>query len=293
MTGQGGWPMTVFLDPGRDARSSAAPTSRRRPARHARVRRAVLQGARRGLAEPTATSSPTVAGRFTARARRRAPGRRSGGTSRARIVTRAARDRAAVAVRPRVGGFGGAPKFPPAMALDFLLRRTTSPDGRPRAARHGPYHPRRDGRRRDLRPARRRVPPLLASTTTGSSRTSRRCSTTRRSSCATYTPGVPGHRRARYRRIVEETHRLRAARPPHPRRRLLLRRGRRLRGDRRQVLRLERRRAPRRSRRRCAGGHRLLRSNAPGELRRWQHSPRRRPHSAPTHRGRTVAPPST
>ena len=58
------------------------------------------------------------------------------------------------------GGFGGAPKFPPSMALEFLLRhheRTGSADG---AARWSTATAERDGPRRHVRPARRRVRPL-------------------------------------------------------------------------------------------------------------------------------------
>ena len=54
---------------------------------------------------------------------------------------------------PAWGGFGGAPKFPPASALELLMRR----DER----RHGHAHARRDGRRGHVRPGRRRLPPLL------------------------------------------------------------------------------------------------------------------------------------
>ena len=52
------------------------------------------------------------------------------------------------------GGFGGAPKFPPASALELLLARAATTDGRRGDAR-------RDARRRHLRPARRRLRPLL------------------------------------------------------------------------------------------------------------------------------------
>ena len=56
------------------------------------------------------------------------------------------------------GGWGGAPKFPQPMTLDFLLRRIAGGD--PTSRRDGPLHARSDGRRRDPRPARRRLPPL-------------------------------------------------------------------------------------------------------------------------------------
>ena len=54
---------------------------------------------------------------------------------------------------PVWGGFGTAPKFPPASALEFLLRR-----GRARA---GDEDAGRNGARWDVRPRRRRLPPLL------------------------------------------------------------------------------------------------------------------------------------
>ena len=61
--------------------------------------------------------------------------------------------RCSATIDPVNGGFGGAPKFPPASALDLLLAR-----GAPRAGR---ADPRRDGRRRHPRSARRRLRPLL------------------------------------------------------------------------------------------------------------------------------------
>ena len=78
--------------------------------------------------------------------------------------------------------------------------------------------------------------PLLGRRRTGSSPTSRRCSTTRRCSPArTCTAGWSPARRATG--ASSRRRRLRAARPAPRRRRLLLRRGRRLRGRRGQVLR--------------------------------------------------------
>ena len=59
---------------------------------------------------------------------------------------------------PAWGGFGGAPKFPQPMTLEFLLRMHLRGPGRPG---HGAGDAREDGGGRDLRPGRRRVPPLL------------------------------------------------------------------------------------------------------------------------------------
>ena len=81
------------------------------------------------------------------------------------------------------GGFGSAPKFPQAMTLDFLLPRLR-PQPAPADARDGHDHARRDGRRRHVRPGRRRIRTATRPTTTGSCRTSRRCSTTTRCSHA-------------------------------------------------------------------------------------------------------------
>ena len=58
------------------------------------------------------------------------------------------------------GGFGTAPKFPPSMVLEFLLRHAAR-TGAPNASRDGRPDAARDGPRRPVRPARRRVRPLL------------------------------------------------------------------------------------------------------------------------------------
>ena len=58
------------------------------------------------------------------------------------------------------GGWGRAPKFPQPMTIEFLLRRHVA-TGDAAAARRRPALARRDGRRRDARPARWRLPPLL------------------------------------------------------------------------------------------------------------------------------------
>ena len=69
------------------------------------------------------------------------------------ILDDAVRDAAAARSTRRWGGWGGAPKFPPASVIEFLLRRGETRDGGEDA--------RRDGRGRDVRRARRRLPPLL------------------------------------------------------------------------------------------------------------------------------------
>ena len=157
-TGQGGWPMTVFLLP------DGAPVLRRHllPARGARRAAVVPAGARRhrdGL--PRAARDRRAAGRARwPRACRR------GGSAAARGL-RGSREAtlldALLTLRgqhdERNGGFGRAPKFPPHSVLTFLLRmhrRSGSEEALAMAAAHARAH----GRRRHPRPARRRLPPL-------------------------------------------------------------------------------------------------------------------------------------
>jgi uncharacterized protein YyaL (SSP411 family) len=77
-------------------------------------------------------------------------------------VTAALLDQAVASLRRSYdgvhGGFGGAPKFPPSMVLELLLRHAAR-TGRRAGARRA--HLPRDGLRRDVRPARRRLRPLL------------------------------------------------------------------------------------------------------------------------------------
>ena len=90
---------------------------------------------------------------------------------------RRGRRRCGAATTREHGGFSrGAPKFPAASAIEFLLRRGERADGAAHAAR--------DGERRHVRPGRRRLLALLGRRPLGRSRTSRRCSTTTRCSRA-------------------------------------------------------------------------------------------------------------
>ena len=183
MTGSGGWPMTVFLDP--DGRpffggTYFPSTDRQGMPGFVRVMEAVDEAwrDRRGdLAEQADSAQPAIAEPARDRDGRR-PGRR-----RIPVVLDAAVERANAQFDPRFGGFGGAPKFPQAMTLTFLLDvhslRPVAAD-----ARDGHRLARRDGGGRHVRPGRRRLPPLLGRRATGSCRTSRRCSTTRRCCCA-------------------------------------------------------------------------------------------------------------
>ena len=114
LTGHGGWPMTCFLTPEGEPfycgtyypRAHVPAASRRRLAR--------VDGAARGGAR----------GR---RADRRSPGRGGRGTGRSVPLDAATLDAAAARLEESLdrtdGGFGRAPKFPPSMVLEFLLRQ--------------------------------------------------------------------------------------------------------------------------------------------------------------------------
>ena len=130
------------------------------------------------------------------------------------------------------GSWGGAPKFPQPMTIEYLLRRS---GGRRRGLeRDGPVHARQDGRRRDPRPAGRRVPSLRDRRRTGWCRTSSRCSTTTRSSRGcTSTPGPrPASRTGRYRDVAVGALEYLLRELDHARRRVRLEPGRRHRGRR-------------------------------------------------------------
>ena len=92
--------------------------------------------------------------------------------------------------RRRTAAGAARPKFPQPMTIEFLLARGSRRPATRAALADGAAHARRDGRRRDPRPARRRLPPLRDRRRSGSSRTSSRCSTTTPSSPgSTSTPG--------------------------------------------------------------------------------------------------------
>ena len=166
---------------------------------------------------PPAAARPAGLPAAARRGRRRVPRapRRGRRARRARSSTPCARGRAAPVVRAadrgrprgaarappldstRIGRLGGAPKFPPAAALELLLRR-----GR-RAASRGREDARRDGAggMYDLVGGGFH---RYSVDEGGSSRTSRRCSTTTR--CSPRVParlGVPGNER--YRAVAEQT----------------------------------------------------------------------------------------
>ena len=238
MTGQGGWPLNVFLDPG------AGAVLRRHllPAREPRTGMPSWRQVLEAVAEAWDTRRDEIA---SAAARRPSRAARGGGAARPpsgeplsprRRSTRPSRRSRASSTRVN-GGFGGAPKFPPASALEFLPR--SRGDDREMVACDDAA---RDGHGRHLRPGRRRLRALLASTPTGWCRTSRRCSTTTRCSRApTCTAGrLTGDERFRGASATETLDwALREMRGAGGR--LLLGARRRLRGRGGQVLRLDRR----------------------------------------------------
>ncbi|WP_217913763.1 thioredoxin domain-containing protein [Miltoncostaea marina] len=120
LTGQGGWPMTVFLTP--DGRPFYAGTYFPRTPRgglpgFADLCRA-LAAAYRDRRDDVEAQAREVAGRLTAMAARRASAEPLDRQVIADAMVGLARQ-----FDPADGGFGGAPKFPPSLALEFLLRR--------------------------------------------------------------------------------------------------------------------------------------------------------------------------
>ena len=153
MTGQGGWPMTVFATPGR----RAVLLRHLLPAR--RTSCGCSQSVDQGLAGPARGGARSRAPRWSRRSAGRRPSARPDSPLTAELLDAAAAQ-LRQGVRPSNGGFGGAPKFPPHMDLLFLLRHhQRTGDGA--GAGDRPAHLRGDGPRRHLRPARRRLRPLL------------------------------------------------------------------------------------------------------------------------------------
>ena len=140
MTGQGGWPMTVFLTPTAEP-FFCGTYFPPRPRAGCRRSRQVLES----LAEAWRTKREQIdeigtpgGRRSSARQRRRRRGPRSTSERWTRAVA-AARGRASTRCD---GGFGGAPKFPPSMVLEFLLRHHAR-TGDERRARDGARTPAR------------------------------------------------------------------------------------------------------------------------------------------------------
>jgi uncharacterized protein len=120
MTGQGGWPMTVFLTPAGEPFYGGTyfpPEDRHGMPGFRRILLTVAEAweTKRADVARAAESVREIYDAAGAAARAVSP-------VTAATLDRAARDLAG-RFEPMMGGFGGAPKFPHTMALDFLLRR--------------------------------------------------------------------------------------------------------------------------------------------------------------------------
>ena len=120
MTGHGGWPMTVFLTPQGEpffAGTYYPPEDRQGMPSFQRV----LQGVADAWANRQDSVTKTTASMrdlYAASTERT----RGTGTMDERLLSRAVSS-LVQRYEPRFGGFDGAPKFPPTMTLDFLLRQ--------------------------------------------------------------------------------------------------------------------------------------------------------------------------
>ncbi len=221
MTGQGGWPMSVFLTP--EGKPFYGGTYFPDRARHGLPAfNDVLEGVadawrdrRDEIERAGSTLAAAIDSHVSAAPVGADVGTDAGGQGWMLDAALVALEREFDA---RNGGWGGAPKFPQPMTIEFLLRLHV------RSATTGRWRWR----------ARRstRWPPAASTTTSvadspvtrrirfGSFRTSRRCSTTTRSSPAfTRMPGS-SHGVERYREVVEETLEFVAARTAHGGRRI-------------------------------------------------------------------------
>ena len=120
LTGSGGWPMSIFLTPALEPFFGGTyfpPDDRHGLPAFGRVLEAVADAYRTRRAEITAQGrqlSEHLRGQLDVRAGRSDPEQRQLETAAARLLAN---------LDTRHGGFGGAPKFPAPMTLEFLLRR--------------------------------------------------------------------------------------------------------------------------------------------------------------------------
>jgi uncharacterized protein YyaL (SSP411 family) len=120
MTGHGGWPMTVFLTPEGEpfyAGTYFPPDDRQGMPSFRRVLAGVAD-AWENRQENVARTTASMRELYAASAERT----RVSGTLDEALLTRAVAS-LRMQFEPRFGGFGGAPKFPPTMTLDFALRQ--------------------------------------------------------------------------------------------------------------------------------------------------------------------------
>jgi len=120
MTGQGGWPMTVFMTPDREPFFSGTYFPREQ---FQRLVLGVASAWREDRGSVTGQAK-RIAAALAEQMSESAAGRDSAGPGREQL--RQACDGAVAGLRSiydaRRGGFGGSPKFPPSMVLEFLLR---------------------------------------------------------------------------------------------------------------------------------------------------------------------------
>ena len=183
MTGSGGWPMTCFLTPTGDpfyCGTYFPPTDRHGMPSFTRLLQSVVE-AWRDRRDDVVASGADIVRRLSERS---APAGAQAAPLTAGLLDTAATTLAAsLDTAPSAfggaarGGFGGAPKFPPSMALEFLLR-THARTGSATGARGGARRPASRWPAAACTTSSRAGSPGTASTPTGSSRTSRRCSTT-------------------------------------------------------------------------------------------------------------------
>jgi uncharacterized protein len=131
MTGQGGWPMTVFMTPDQEPFFAGTYLPRDRfqqlilgVAQAWRDQRDGVTGQARHVATALAENAAAVSSAL------RGPTSKKDTETRFRDVTRASVSSLERDYDPPEGGFGRAPKFPPSMVLEFLLRhhrRTQDP----------------------------------------------------------------------------------------------------------------------------------------------------------------------
>ena len=128
MTGHGGWPMTVFLTPEGEpfyAGTYFPPDDRHGMPSFRRVLAGVAD-AWHNRQENVARTTASMRELYSASTERT----RASGALDVELLTRAV-NALRMQFEPRFGGFGGAPKFPPTMTLDFALRswaRTGQPE---------------------------------------------------------------------------------------------------------------------------------------------------------------------
>src|SRR5262249_14076234 len=120
MTGQGGWPMTVFMTPTREPFYAGTYFPRDQ------FRRLVLVVAKAWRVDPGALGGTRAAPSARLAGQRALWRAAAGSLDLSAVSHRAVPTRARDYDRVR-GGFGAAPNFPPSMVCEFLLRRSERP----------------------------------------------------------------------------------------------------------------------------------------------------------------------